>query len=224
MRDRFSQAYLWYVVAVLTIASTFSIIDRQILNVMIGPVKRDLGGISDFQVSLIMGFAFTFLYSVLSYPAGWVADRYNRKNLMAVGIAAWSAMTMLCGMVSQYWHLFATRMGVGVGEATLQPAATSSLSDYFPPHMLPLAMGIVASAPFIGQGLANIASRPDTASRLKRPACRSARSGPSSRIGGLSSSWSSPPTCAWLPRAGHFSPGSWSSTCATTSGRARRSD
>ena len=132
MRDRFSQAYLWYVVAVLTIASTFSIIDRQILNVMIGPVKRDLGGISDFQVSLIMGFAFTFLYSVLSYPAGWVADRYNRKNLMAVGIAAWSAMTMLCGMVSQYRHLFATRMGVGVGEATLQPAATSSLSDYFP--------------------------------------------------------------------------------------------
>ncbi len=160
MRDRFSQAYLWYVVAVLTIASTFSIIDRQILNVMIGPVKRDLGGISDFQVSLIMGFAFTFLYSVLSYPAGWVADRYNRKNLMAVGIAAWSAMTMLCGMVSQYWHLFATRMGVGVGEATLQPAATSSLSDYFPPHVLPLAMGIVASAPFIGQGLANIAGGP----------------------------------------------------------------
>nr|MCS5573589.1 MFS transporter [Pseudomonadales bacterium] len=86
MHDNFKSSYLWYTVAVLTLASTFSIIDRQILNVMIGPVQRDLGGISDFQISLIMGFAFTFLYSILSYPAGWIADRYSRKNLMAVGI------------------------------------------------------------------------------------------------------------------------------------------
>ena len=98
----YSGRYLWYVVAVLTLASTFSIIDRQILNVMIGPVQRDLGGISDFQISLIMGFAFTFLYSLLSYPAGWIADRYNRKNLMAVGIASWSLLTMVCGMANQY--------------------------------------------------------------------------------------------------------------------------
>ncbi len=160
MSDKFSRAYLWYVVAVLTLASTFSIIDRQILNVMIGPVKRDLGGISDFQVSLIMGFAFTFLYSILSYPAGWIADRYNRRNLMAAGIASWSLLTMVCGMVSQYWHLFLARMGVGVGEATLGPAANSALADYFDATRLPLAIGIVSSAPFIGQGLANIAGGP----------------------------------------------------------------
>lgn len=158
--SQFSNGYLWYVVGVLTIASTFSIIDRQILNVMIGPVKRDLGGISDFQVSLIMGFAFTFLYSVMSYPAGWIADRYNRRNLMAVGIASWSLLTMLCGTVSQYWHLFLARMGVGVGEATLGPAANSALADYFPAHRLPLALGIMSAAPFIGQGLANIAGGP----------------------------------------------------------------
>ena len=158
--EQFSRAYLWYVVAVLTIASTFSIIDRQILNVMIGPVKRDLGGISDFQVSLIMGFAFTFMYSVLSYPAGWLSDRYNRRNLMAVGIASWSLLTVLCGTVHQYWHLFLARMGVGVGEATLGPAANSSLADYFPPDRLPLAIGIVSAAPFVGQGLANIAGGP----------------------------------------------------------------
>ena len=133
MQNRYSNAYLWYVVGVLTLASTFSIIDRQILNVMIGPVKRDLGGISDFQVSLIMGFAFTFMYSVLSYPAGWLSDRYNRRNLMAAGIAAWSLLTMVCGLVNQYWHLFWARMGVGIGEATLGPAANSSLADYFPP-------------------------------------------------------------------------------------------
>lgn len=160
MSEQFSRAYLWYVVAVLTVASTFSIIDRQILNVMIGPVKRDLGGISDFQVSLIMGFAFTFMYSVLSYPAGWLSDRYNRRNLMAVGIASWSILTVLCGTVHQYWHLFLARMGVGVGEATLGPAANSSLADYFPADRLPLAIGIVSAAPFVGQGLANIAGGP----------------------------------------------------------------
>ena len=160
MPPRFSGLYLIYVIAILTLASTFSIIDRQILNVMIGPVKRDLGGISDFQVSLIMGFAFTFMYSVLSYPAGWIADRYDRRKLMAVGIAGWSAMTVLCGMVNQYWHLFMARMGVGVGEATLGPAANSALADYFDAARLPLAIGVVSSAPFIGQGLANIAGGP----------------------------------------------------------------
>jgi MFS family permease len=160
MKRDYSSAYLVYVIIVLTLASTFSIIDRQILNVMIGPVQRDLGGISDFQMSLIMGFAFTFLYSILSYPAGWIADRYNRKNLMAAGILSWSILTMLCGAASQYWHLFLARMGVGVGEATLGPAANSSLADYFSSDRLPLAIGIVSSAPFIGQGLANIAGGP----------------------------------------------------------------
>ena len=99
MKDTYSRFYLWYVVAILTLASTFSIIDRQILNIMIGPVKRDLGGISDFQVSLIMGFAFTFLYSVLSYPAGRIADRYSRKNLMVAGIASWSLLTMVTNLL-----------------------------------------------------------------------------------------------------------------------------
>ena len=160
MAQKHSSAYLWYVVIVLTLASTFSIIDRQILNVMIGPVQRDLGGISDFQMSLNMGFAFTFLYSILSYPAGWIADRYNRVNLMAVGIASWSVLTMVCGMANQYWQLFLARMGVGVGEATLGPAANSALADYFEPARLPLAIGVVSAAPFIGQGLANIAGGP----------------------------------------------------------------
>ena len=158
--QRWSNAYLGYVVLMLTLASTLSIIDRQILNVMIGPVKRDLGGISDTQVSLIMGFAFSLFYSFLALPAGWIADRYNRRNLMAAGIVGWSLMTALCGMAGHYWQLFLARMGVGVGEATLGPAATSTLSDYFSRERLPLAVGIVASAPFIGQGLANIGGGP----------------------------------------------------------------
>lgn len=155
-----SPIYLWYVILLLTLASTISIIDRQVLNVMIGPVKRDLGGLSDIQVSLIMGFAFTLFYTILSYPSGWIADRYNRRNLMAVGITAWSIMTMLCGLAATYWQLFFTRMGVGVGEATLGPAGNSTLADYFKPARLPLALGIVSAAPFIGQGLANIIGAP----------------------------------------------------------------
>jgi MFS family permease len=96
----------------------------------------------------------------MTYPAGRITDRYNRKNLMTAGIAGWSFMTMLCGAANQYWQLFLARMGVGVGEATLGPASNSALADYFPPERLPIAIGIVASAPFIGQGLANIAGGP----------------------------------------------------------------
>ncbi len=160
MNQNFSNRYLVLVVFIFTLASTCSIIDRQILNVMVGPIKRDLGGISDTQVSLIMGFAFALFYTLMTYPAGRISDRYNRKNLMTAGIAGWSFMTMLCGTANQYWQLFLARMGVGIGEATLGPASNSALADYFPPERLPIAIGIVASAPFIGQGLANIAGGP----------------------------------------------------------------
>ncbi|MBM4203514.1 MAG: MFS transporter [Gammaproteobacteria bacterium] len=158
--QRYSNRYIWYVVFVLTIASTVSFIDRQILNVMIGPVKRDLGGISDTQVSLIMGLAFTLFYNALSIPMGRLADRANRRNLMVWGIAGWSVMTSLCGVASQYWQLFLARMGVGIGEATLGPAANSSLADLFTRASLPIAIGFVSAAPFIGQGLANMLGGP----------------------------------------------------------------
>lgn len=157
--SRGSNAYLVWVVFMLTLASTFSIIDRQILNVMIGPIKRDLQ-ISDSQVGLLMGLAFAVLYNLMSYPAGWIADRYNRRNLMSAGIASWSIMTMLCGMSHSYWTLFAARMGVGVGEAALAPAAYSTLSDTFKAARLPLAIGVVGAAPFLGQGLAGLVGGP----------------------------------------------------------------
>jgi MFS family permease len=157
---RYSARYLWYLVFVLTLASTLSFIDRQILNVMIGPVKRDLGGLSDTQISLIMGFAFASFYNLMSLPMGRLADRANRRNLMVFGVAGWSLMTMLCGAAGQYWQLFLARMGVGIGEATLGPAANSTLADSFSRDRLPLAIGFVSAAPFIGQGLANIVGGP----------------------------------------------------------------
>jgi len=158
--QRYSTRYLWYVVFVLTLASTLSFIDRQILNVMIGPVKRDLGGISDTQVSLIMGLAFALFYNVMSIPMGRLADRADRRKLMVFGVAGWSVMTALCGTAGQYWQLFLARMGVGVGEATLGPAANSTLADLFTRDRLPLAIGLVSASPFIGQGLANILGGP----------------------------------------------------------------
>jgi len=142
------------------VASTLSFIDRQILNVMIGPIKRDLGGLSDTEVSLIIGLAFSVVYSLSTLPLARLADRFNRRNLIAAGIFSWSLMTALAGLANSFWQLFAARMGVGIGEASLGPATTSMLADYFEQHRLPLALGIVGAAPFIGTGLASLVGGP----------------------------------------------------------------
>lgn len=157
---RYSDATLWYVVFLLTVASTLSFIDRQILNVMIGPIKRDLGGLTDTEISLIIGLAFSTVYSLTTLPLARIADRFNRRNVIAAGIFSWSLMTALAGMANSFWQLFVARMGVGVGEASLGPATTSMLADYYEEHRLPLAYGIVATAPFIGTGLASIVGGP----------------------------------------------------------------
>ena len=156
----YSSRYRAYVVLMLTLASTLSFIDRQILNVMIGPIKRDLGGLSDTEISLIIGLAFSLIYSLSTLPLARLADRGNRRNLIAAGIFGWSAMTAFAGVANTYWQLFLARMGVGVGEASLGPAATSMLADYYDAQHLPLAYGIVGAAPFIGTGLANIVGGP----------------------------------------------------------------
>ena len=121
---------------------------------MIGPIKRDLGGLSDTEISLIIGLAFSAVYSLTTLPLARIADRYSRRNVIAAGIFSWSLMTALAGMASSFWQLFTARMGVGIGEASLGPASTSMLADYFDEYRLPLAYGIVAAAPFIGTGLA----------------------------------------------------------------------
>mgnify|MGYP001244865456 FL=1 len=157
---KYSSRYLWYVVLLLTVASTLSFIDRQILNVMIGPIKRDLGGLTDTEISLIIGLAFSLIYTLATVPLARWADHNNRRNLIAVGIFSWSVMTALAGTASTYWQLFMARMGVGIGEASLGPATTSMLADFFETQRLPLAYGIVGCAPFIGTGLASIVGGP----------------------------------------------------------------
>ncbi|MBX3497242.1 MAG: MFS transporter [Parvibaculum sp.] len=147
--------YAWYVVAVLVLAYTFSFIDRQILSLLVGPIKRDLG-ISDTQMSLLQGFAFAAFYCVAGLPIGRLVDRYHRFNIIALGVFVWSIMTALCGTARSFLMLFVFRAGVGVGEAALSPAAYSIIADYFPPKRLGFALGVYGMGVYIGAGLALI--------------------------------------------------------------------
>lgn len=150
-----SPPYAWYVVGVLTLAYVFSFIDRQILNLLVGPIERDLG-IGDTAMSLLMGFVFAVFYTLFGIPLGRLADTRSRRGLIAAGIAAWSLMTAGCGLARTYWQLLLLRIGVGVGEASLSPAAYSLIADDFPPERRATAMSVYSMGIYIGSGLAFI--------------------------------------------------------------------
>ena len=147
--------YAWYVIAVLLVAYTFSFVDRQIMSLLVGPVRSDLN-ISDTQFSLLHGLAFGLFYTLMGLPLGRVADRGSRRMIMALGIAAWSVMTAVCGLARNFWQLFLARIGVGIGEAALSPAAYSLIADYFPPSKLGRAIGTYSMGVYLGAGLAYI--------------------------------------------------------------------
>ena len=147
--------YSWYVVAVLMLAYTNSFIDRQILNLLIEPIRADLE-VTDTQVSLLAGFAFAIFYTLMGVPIARLADQKNRKAIIVTGVAVWSAMTALCGAARNFWQLFFARVGVGVGEATLSPAAFSIMADYFPKHKLARAFSVYSMGVYFGAGLALI--------------------------------------------------------------------
>ena len=151
-----AEPHPWYaawVLGLLLLAYVLSFVDRQLLSLLVGPVRRDLG-IGDFQFSLISGWAFAIFYTVMGIPIGKLADTGNRRRLIAVGIALWSLMTALCGLAKSFSTLFLARIGVGVGEAALSPPTYSLLSDYFPPRQLPRAMAIYTLGITLGGGLA----------------------------------------------------------------------
>lgn len=149
-------AYAWYVVFVLIIAYTFSYIDRTILTLMVAPIRKTLG-ISDVQISLLHGLAFAIFYTALGVPIGRLVDRHRRVSIVTAGIITWSVMTALCGFARSFGMMFLARIGVGVGEAALSPAAFSMLSDYFPPHRLGRALSVFTCAMYVGSGIALIA-------------------------------------------------------------------
>lgn len=145
--------YAWFVVIVLTLAYTCSFIDRQILTLLIEPIRRDFH-VNDTGVTLLGSFAFSLFYTTFGIPIARLADRTHRRNLMAVGLAFWSVMTAAGGLARGFWGLFAARVGVGVGEAALSPAAFSLLSDYFPPRKVALAVSVYSMGLYFGAGLA----------------------------------------------------------------------
>jgi MFS family permease len=147
--------YAWYVVGVLTLAYVLSFIDRQILSLMVEPIRRDLK-ISDKQMSLLMGASFAVFYTFFGIPLGRLADTRSRRGLIAVGIAFWSVMTTGCGLVNKFWQLALLRMGLGVGEASLSPSAYSLIFDYFRPAQRSTAISVYSMGIYIGSGLAFI--------------------------------------------------------------------
>lgn len=147
--------YAWYVVIVLTITYTVSFIDRQILALLIGPIREDLQ-ISDTEISLLIGLAFATFYTLLGIPIARLADRYSRRMIIAIGITIWCAMTAACGLSNTYAQLFLARVGVGVGEAALGPSALSMISDYFPPEKRGRAIAFYTMGISLGAGLAMI--------------------------------------------------------------------
>jgi MFS family permease len=143
----------WYVVAVLTLIYVFSFIDRQILNLLVAPIRRDLG-IGDTAMGLLIGFSFALFYTFFGMPLGWLADRVSRRGVIAVGLASWSLFTAGCGLARNFAQMALLRMGVGVGEAALSPAAYSLIVDYFPARLLGTATAVYSMGICIGSGLA----------------------------------------------------------------------
>ncbi len=144
-----------YTLFVLLLAYILSFVDRNVMAVLIGPIRAQFD-ISDFQYSLLHGFAFSMFYIALGLPIARLADQRSRKWIITAGILLWSIMTCLCGVTKSFTGLFLARIGVGVGEAALSPPAYSLLSDLFTPEKLPRAMAIYTLGITLGGGLAYI--------------------------------------------------------------------
>ena len=142
-------------VAALILAYTFSYIDRTIITLMVNPIRKSLG-ISDVQISLLYGFAFTLFYTFLGIPIGRLIDRQRRTRVVALGIALWSLATASCGLATSFTGMFVARVSVGVGESTLSPAAYSMIADEFSGKKLVRALAVYQSAIYIGPAIATI--------------------------------------------------------------------
>lgn len=128
---------------VLVVVYTFNFIDRQILSILIESIKADLG-LSDQALGFLAGFAFAAFYATMGIPLALWADRGNRRNLISLALALWSAMTALSGLAQNFWQLALARVGVGIGEAGCSPPAHSLISDYYAPRERATALGIYA--------------------------------------------------------------------------------
>jgi MFS family permease len=139
--DSISVARRWYVLFMLMLVYALSIADRFVISTLIEPIKADLG-LSDFSIAFLTGTALAIFYVTAGLPLAYIADRTNRRGMVAVALAAWSVMTACCGIVQNFWQMLIARIGVGIGEAGGTPPSISLLSDYFPWRRRALAMSV----------------------------------------------------------------------------------
>ncbi len=144
-------AYAWSVVGILFLTAVLAYTDRQVLSLLVDPIRADLK-IDDTQMSLLMGIAFAAIYGVAGMPLGWFADRTSRRNLILGGVGVWSLGTVACGLAHSFGELFAARIVVGLGEAVLSPAAISLISDYFPERRRGFAVSVYFTGIAVGVG------------------------------------------------------------------------
>lgn len=149
----FRRVYPWYVVAVLMGVYMIGFADRQILSLLVGPVKASLGLI-DTQFGLLQGFAFVMLFALLGVPIAAIADRHGRRRVLVAGLILWCIFTAACGTATGFWSLFACRVVVGLGESTISPCSLALICNYFPPHRRAFATSMFVSSGSIGVGLA----------------------------------------------------------------------
>ena len=133
-----------------------SFIDRQIINLLVEDLRRDLA-LTDTAISLLQGLAFAMFYAACAVPLGRLADSSSRKALIATGLCAWTAATAACGLAGNFVQLFCARVLVGAGEATLTPCTFSMLADLFKPQRLALPCGVYTASSFVGSGIALLA-------------------------------------------------------------------
>jgi len=151
-RSAYARGYRLYVLFILTATFAFNFADRQLMTILLEPVKTEFGA-SDTEMGLLTGLTFVLFYTALSVPIARLADRGSRRNVVAASVAAWSFMTAACGMATGFWSLAAARIGVAVGEAGGTPASQSLLADYFSPRRRSTALGIYASGSHLGVAL-----------------------------------------------------------------------
>ncbi len=154
-KDWGSLRYAWFVVIVLMLLYIFSFIDRMIIALLVEPIKADLA-LTDTDIGLLHGLAFALFYTFVGVLIARLADNWNRTKLIAIGVLLWGLATAACGLAGSFATLFMARIMVGVGEATLSPAAYSLISDYFPPEKRARAMSVYTSGIYFGVGAALI--------------------------------------------------------------------
>ncbi len=143
----------WWTLGVLMVFNILSLADRNVLSLLVAPIKHDLH-LTDVQFSLLQGLAFAVLYCVAGLPIGWLADRISRKLILWIGVTVWSLGAAVSGLAQTMAHMFGGRMAVGVGEAALQPCAFSMIGGLFPRHRQSLAFGLYMTASSLGGALA----------------------------------------------------------------------